>query len=317
MTSRFDAESNSPSASVGQDLFEAHARALDDDGFTILRGLFDHADIDHHLRAYESHAAKIDGGAMRDAPVSDLDKFRRAREAFYEADRTHEAICFHPPLLDFLRRRFGAEPVLRMVGTHLYTVGSHIHADSLNTTITDPPQSELRIWAALEDVDPSSGPIYLYPKSHRLISGGIREEMLDENPGYHDWLRFNFRPHTEESKRFGAHMIEKIEAGLFRHRLERVVPELQKGDALIFDLAIIHGSCDAQSPQRTRKCMIFNHYALGAPFYAPGAYWGRTHDYRRPENVITFEIAQSPSGLRVVNYLKTCKEIMERTVVVS
>ncbi len=175
----------------------------------------------------------------------------------------------------------------------------------------------MRIWAALEDIDPRSGPIYLYPQSHKLVCGNIREEMLEEHPGYHDWLRFNFQPHTEEAKRFGAHMIQKIEDGLSRHRLVRVAPELRKGDALVFDLAIIHGSSEAQDPGRTRKCMIFNHYARRAPFYAPGAYWGRTHDFRRPENVVEFEVEETRAGLKVVNYLNACKEIQARAIVVD
>jgi len=297
--------------------FEDLIRGLDEDGYCIWRGLFNLRAIDDHLAAYESEAQKIDGHFRKDKSPATLPAHREARKDFYDADKTYEALCFEPQLLDFLRLRFSDEPVLRMVGTHLYSLGSHLHTDCLNTAATDPWEHELRIWAALEDIDPTSGPVFLYPRSHRLITEKIREEILADQPWCHEWLIHDGKPYTEKAKAFAKITDDKARDAIMRHKLEPIVPQLAKGDALIFNPAIFHGTMKSEDQTLTRKAMIFNFYAKETPFYRPGAYWGSSHDYRRPENEVRFQTDLGPSGWKVIDYLKTYEEISRRKIIID
>lgn len=302
---------------AGSFSFSHGTKALAEDGYVIWRGILDPAAIDLHLRWYEAHAAEIDGRSQSDRGQEGLQRLRLARTVLQEADETHHGLCFHPDILAFAQSYFGAEPVLRLWGTHLYTAGSHIHADCLNSAATDPWEHELRLWCALEDVDPASGPIYHYPGSHRSISGDIRERMLAETPAYHDVLLQVFSPPSPAAADWYKHLTRLIQERVGELGLERLVPPMKKGDVLIFAPAIIHGSVPAERPELTRKCMIFNLFALGARFYVPGGYWGPRHDYRRPENEVHFNVARTSGGLRILDYLKTCEEISRRRIVTS
>jgi len=100
--------------------------------------------------------------------------------AWHESSRTTLELFYRPELIDFLAGHFGTEPVMRAPQTGARHRGAELHADGFHTPV-DPPGAEIRVWVALEDVDPASGPIYMVPGSHAII-GAIRDRILRECP---------------------------------------------------------------------------------------------------------------------------------------
>ena len=94
-----------------------------------------------------------------------------------------------------------------------------------------------------------------------------------------------------------------------------MTPALRKGDAILFNPGIAHGTYPATQAERTRMAFIANLGAVGALYYMPRAYWGSGHDHRRPENAVPFEAERTAHGLQVKRYLDTFEAALARPIV--
>ena len=305
-----------------QTSYEELAESLDRDGFCIWRGLLSHAAIDRHVAAWRAFAPNHGLDVPPAQRQIDAAQRRRANhfiESFHGNSAEAGALWLHPDLQSFARWRFGAEPFLRLVGTNLFSLGTHLHSDFLAAAAPDPWEREFRVWGALEDIDPESGPMYLYPGSHRSVVASLREEVLAARSEIAEALRAAMRPVTHEQHVAVLQPMHEAVNEHLRRRLdelgtEKVTPALRKGDAILFNPGIAHGTHPAKRPERTRMAFIANIGAVGAPYYAPRAYWGALHDHRRPENAVQFEVEPIPHGLRIKNYLDTFEAALGRAV---
>ena len=233
------------------------------------------------------------------------------REKFHYHSNDAVSLWCRPELMAFARWQFGAEPVLRIPSTHLFSVGSHLHSDFLATAAPDPWEREFRAWGALEDIDAASGPLYLLPGSHRLIMATIREELLESRPEMAAMLRSIMQPVTQQeqiARLNGWYEIvtEALQDRIDRLGIPRIAPALAKGDVILFNPGIAHGTMPRENPGLTRKAMIWNlGAAVDTTYYMPRAYWGALHDHRCAENGVRFKIEPAPAGLRVRDYMET------------
>ncbi len=302
--------------------YEDLADSLDRDGFCIWRDLLPHDAIDRHVAAWRAFAPKH----QQDVPArkrsqSSEQRHRagRAAEEFHQQSSDAGALWLNQDLQDFARWRFGTEPFLRLVGTNIFSVGSHLHSDFLATAAPDPWEREFRVWGALEDIDPESGPMYLLAGSHHSVVASLREEVLATRSDVAEALRAAMQPVTHEQhiavlRPMGEAMNEHLRRRIDELAIQPATPELRKGDVILFNPGIAHGTDAAERPERTRMAFIANVGAMGASFYMPRAYWGALHDHRRPENAVPFEVERGPHGLRVVNYLNTFEASLGRPI---
>ena len=304
-------------------LFAEFAEKLDREGFVVWRGLLPHAAIDRHLTAFTSLAAELEIDSPRTEAITDQERsavLNMRRGSFHDDSTEAESLWCHPDLMTFARWRFRAEPVLRLVGTHLFSIGSHLHSDFLATAAPDPWELEFRAWAALEDIDPASGPLYLYPGSHRSIMATVREELLEAQPEMGAMLQSIMQPVTQQMqitllKGWHEIVMEALQSRIDQLGLARAVPALSKGDVIIFNPGVAHGTMPRDNPERTRKAMIWNLGAVAnAAYYMPRAYWGALHDHRCAENAVPFEVEQTPAGLRIKRYLETWHAALARPI---
>ena len=205
-----------------------------------------------------------------------------------------------PALLAFCRTLFDDEPV-RMTG-FLYKRGSALGAHTdLIWHREHPVSAQCRAWLALEDVHPDAGPLFLVPGTHQ-----------DCAVCYADTAER--RPHLEEQlcTLRGSHaplaawraVIRKAnkayqEALLARHdpEGERVVPELRKGDVVVFDKRVAHGGLPVADPRRTRWCLIQDFRARSARTYGLSRYFSPGLEDLRPETAVAIPIHSTPHGL--------------------
>ena len=307
---------------MDQAFYQDLAESLDRDGFCIWRGLLPHAAIDRHATAWRAfapeHQLDLPFG-QRSQSADQRHRAGRSAEEFHQQSAEAGALWLHPDLQDFARWRFGAEPFLRLVGTNLLSLGSYLHSDYLATAAPDPWEREFRVWGALEDIDPEAGPMYLLPGTHRSVLASLREEVLAARPDVAEALRAAMRPVTHEQhiaalRPMGEAMNEHLCRRLNELGIQPVTPALRKGDAILFNPGIAHGTTPAVRPERTRMAFVANIGAMGASFYMPRAYWGALHDHRRPGNAVPFEVEHGPHGLCVSNYLDTFEASLARPI---
>ena len=305
-----------------QTFHEALADSLDRDGFCIWRGLLPHAAIDRHVARWQAFAPEHELDrpfAQRSQDLEQRSRAGRAAERFHAQSAEAGALWLHPDLQAFAWWRFGAEPFLRLVGTNLFSVGSHLHSDYLATAAPDPWEREFRVWGALEDIDPESGPIYFLPGSHRRVVASLREEVLAARPDVAEALRAAMQPVTQQQHIAVLRPMSEAMGEALRRRIDDlgiqpVTPVLRKGDAILFNPAVAHGTTSAARPERTRMAFIALLGAAGTSFYMPRAYWGALHDHRRPENAVPFEVERTPHGLQVKRYLDTFEASLARSI---
>ena len=116
-----------------------------------------------------------------------------------------------------------------------------IHIDSLFMT-PQTPRHLIATWIALEDVDPTAGPLVYYPGSHQIplyrFRDGSHHATGEEMP---DWSRY-------------------IESEIERRGLEKKTFLAEKGDVFIWHSDLAHGGGTIQDPGKTRRSLVCHYY---------------------------------------------------------
>jgi hypothetical protein len=280
---------------------------LDQNGFFVWPGLLPQALIDRHLDAYAALNASLGvkpGESFYSYPREKQAAIKQARYDFHAENIETQKMIFNRELMEFLRGYFGDEPVMRQPQTGLYHRRTPDHTDSLDIKVS-PHGAELRVWCALEDIHPDSGPVYFAPGSHKAISEALEREALTERPEFIDLLRSQMKPTTAEeyfsvTKPLWDYVKQiKLPRAIEEIGLERRPLLLKKGDVIVFSPDVVHGTCRCNNPTLTRKYFVAYWAAASAVWYESRAYWGPYHDYRHPENSITAHVYSAPFGLRM------------------
>jgi hypothetical protein len=147
------------------------------------------------------------------------------------------------------RRAFPFQTLNFPVGTQ-----QHFHSDSIHFSSV-PERFMCGVWLAMEDIDPSAGPLVYYPGSHRWPI--IQNEMIGKVvAGDNDFLA---QEPYEEAWRALA-------------ETSGVQPELfmpKKGQALIWAANLLHGGSRQIDPQRTRWSQVTHYYFDDCVYYTP------------------------------------------------
>src|SRR2546422_5930610 len=117
-----------------------------------------------------------------------------------------------------------------------------IHQDTAFVRISSPMEL-VASWIALEDIQPGSGELVYYPKSHQF------PEFLFE--GKYKWLP----PGSDEVSSYNEHLDSCAQA--------RNIPKTKflarKGDVFIWSADLAHGGCEIEEPAKTPRT-IATHY---------------------------------------------------------
>jgi len=174
---------------------------------------------------------------------------------------------------DAARQIFLHERIVRMVGLILgdevvgcnsltFEFGSQQPPHIDHVYMTPPaPRRLVASWIALEDVRPESGPLALWPGSHRL-------RPFDFGGTYH------YLPALEpQHTRYVAEQAPRF-------------PEMQylakRGDVLLWHALLVHGGSAIANPGRTRKSMACHYFARRDVGPAPHAPFGLAWYLEKP-----------------------------------
>lgn len=227
----------------------------------------------------------------RDVTVDDVDRKVRCRMSnLSDGDRAYrvkisDLYLVSPPvramlldrrLLEVVRSLLDDSPVLCNSLNLEKSSGQEYHADSLYMT----PLSAggvVACWIALEDVQPGSGPLRLYPASH-LIAPFV----------FSDGTR---HAHDPEMPQWAAYMQSEIDS----RALASVSVFAKAGDLVIWHSDLLHGAEPIADTASTRRSVVAHYYRRadcdrrGSLVEGAGdALWWR----RRPQPVDWFTRAQ-------------------------
>ena len=170
-----------------------------------------------------------------------------------DAWKTHESVrrvACAPRVIEQI------ELLYRKTAIPFQTLNFHVgtqqraHSDSLHFN-SIPQRFLCGVWVALEDVDAANGPLFFYPKSHRLAFFDLEDFGLQQEPS--GYVRYE----------------ECIAALMDAQNLPRKELHLKKGQAIIWAANLVHGGTNVLDRDRTRYSQATHYYFSGCLYYAP------------------------------------------------
>lgn len=161
------------------------------------------------------------------------------------------SIWLYPPVLEFLNSHFRDIPCACQTLTYIHGSEQGAHQDTIHLT-PYPAGFMCGVWIALEDVQPDSGELFVYPGSHRttrLRARNLGLEKVDQD--YSSYAVFD-----TEIKRL-------LREGGF----ERVEYRPKAGQILVWHENLIHGGSQRRNRDLTRLSIVSHYFAQGAVSY--------------------------------------------------
>jgi hypothetical protein len=175
------------------------------------------------------------------------------------SDRIHNAhtlpagreIWLHPPVLQFLKEHFRDTPCACQTLTYVNGSEQSAHQDTIHLT-PYPAGMMSGVWIALQDVEPDSGELFVYPGSHktpRLRASELGLEKVDQ-----DYATYQI---------FDRAIMKLVEDGGF----QRVKYQPKAGQILVWHENLIHGGSPRATQDRKRFSIVSHYFAKGSVGY--------------------------------------------------
>jgi len=248
-------------------------------GYVICKNILPPDLIDEHLKQVSALCARfgvVDLESLVSLPIETDDAFMAAMLDLHYRNELARKLIFNRIMRRVLAELFGAEPILSFARSSLWEPGNmRAHVDTAFRS-PDAPYSVCRTWCALENIDAESGRFYLIPGSHRTLMPRLCDEVIAENPELQELSR-KLADEPENWWRLFSRGWPKVNAKV-PDRIDgnqKVSFEMNKGDVIFFNPAVVHGTVDCLDPKGDRKVMIcewttreaWNASGFSRPFY--------------------------------------------------
>lgn len=239
---------------------------LNTDGYTIIKGALTAElcdQINEDFRSYvENHREEADKYKL------DTGNHSRLCNMHVTSSAAKHAI-FSDKIMSVLDEFFAEEA---FVATSLYFEQSSTQAVHRDVPFfnTQPRNIFAGVWLALEDVDPKSGPLIYYPKSHLL---DIEVMPVSKTGGVGE----SFQRYCSDIQTACASSGLKLERGI-----------VSKGDCIIWHGELAHGGSPIEAPGTTRKSMVFHCAPKDVVMYGAEEYFG-ARDYEPKNNSLLID----------------------------
>src|SRR5581483_3208419 len=177
---------------------------------------------------------------LRDSPETVRDWPYKLND-LYLASPSVLALSAHTALNGILAALLGGEPMV--INTLNFERGSQ-QADHFDTFYMPAPVRNKMVatWVALEDIEPSTGPLRYYPGSNRLETFHFSHGQLWAVP--------------EEAANAQRFVQEQVE----RAHLTMTTFTPRKGDVFIWHSQLLHGGSPIEDLKRTRKSLVTHYF---------------------------------------------------------
>ena len=252
----------------------ARLRTWVEDGYVVVDGVVDPADVDAMVATLDGlwdapapipHLVLLDLREAPDAPARPVahaevlgwDPARRERvraasdwriHGFHYLDACARRLFWSAGLRDLASRIFGRRA--RPFAAINFMKGSkqHLHQD-MGVFHIYPHNFLIGAWIACEDVGADSGPLVVYPGSHRAPF--FR--------GFTDYPQTNLRTADDAQAAAYERYVEEVAQRFPRHEFLA-----RKGQVLLWHGMLVHGGAPVTRPETTRKSMVIHYTVRGA-----------------------------------------------------
>ncbi len=240
---RKDSRTEMPKDILFQSLEEKTQKSLlnwSEDGYVILENFFTEKEVEAFNQEVES---LLDSGEV---------KFRYRNKIMFAMHKSSllKQAGSNDKILKILEVLMGKKVDLFQSINFLTGSQQRTHSDSIHMT-TFPYGNLIAIWVALEDIQPDSGALHYYPRSHKLPYVMNREY---DNIGSR---------HKLGDKTYSDYE-NKIEEVIQKNQFKKETFLPKKGDVLIWHANLLHGGNKLSNKGSTRKSMVFHYYAQDA-----------------------------------------------------
>ncbi len=239
-----------------------------------------------------------DGYAIIDTEIADLDAvctriintlapkyagIGRVQDA-WKSDNDVKMLATLPAIDRVLRLFYQRDPIPFQtlnfpVGTQQHTHSDTVHFHSV------PHGFMCGVWIALEDIGEDSGPLHVYPGSHRMPAWDFHDLGLSSG--------------RESYARYENCMEAYVQAvGLKKH-----IVTLKKGQAVIWAATLLHGGEPIKRAGSTRHSQVTHYYFENCLYYTPmnsDPYIGKMH-LRNITDMRTGQLVPNRYGGRVID----------------
>lgn len=180
-------------------------------------------------------------------------------QLLFRQNEDARALWLHQTILELLYLIFDDEPTPCHTLNFVHGSQQTVHQDSLYLS-TYPEGYMCGVWVALEDIHPDSGPLVVYPGSHRFNAvfagdAGVEQRNPWTDSHLSEELREKWQPVMYD-------LVERSSAGY-----HCTIP---RGTALFWHGNLLHAGACRQNPALTRRSMVSHYYARGACVFSDG-----------------------------------------------
>jgi ectoine hydroxylase-related dioxygenase (phytanoyl-CoA dioxygenase family) len=161
-------------------------------------------------------------------------------------------LWLHPTVLRMLGLIFEAPARPCQSLTYVFGSEQEYHQDTIHLT-PFPAGRMCGVWSALEDVQPDSGELVVFPKSHRLPRVYMKDADVAKVTG--DW--------TEFGDKVVAKWTELLERGQFAREIYRP----KAGTVLIWHENLMHAGSMRRDREKSRRSIVGHYFAEGSVVY--------------------------------------------------
>jgi len=162
-------------------------------------------------------------------------------------------MLYQPPVTRFLTQLWGTDP--RPCQCLVFACGSQQdpHQDAIHLT-SFPDGYMCGVWIALEDIQPDSGELVVYPGSHRLPQVRMADVGC-QKVADGDWAEF------------GAKVLPVWQSAIDQGTIEPVIYRPKKGQILVWHANLMHGGSQRRNLSLSRRSMVVHYFAGGCLNY--------------------------------------------------
>ena len=192
----------------------------------------------------------LDSGDFRtNSKIYSYNNSPRIVEAWKHSESIRNLV-FHPQILSVMQSLFDQEPLPFSTINFVRSTEQPFHSDAVHFP-TRPANQLAAAWVALEDIDLRSGPLQVIPGSHM-------------NPEFvYSQIDQPLAKSLSDVKSLYSAYEEWVVKFVKERHLVPVIPRLSKGDCLIWDSNLLHGSPECIDNSLTRRSQVV-HYHFGA-----------------------------------------------------
>jgi len=161
-------------------------------------------------------------------------------------------LASYKPILDKLQMLYGRNTIPFQTLNFKYGTQQHAHSDSIHFSSL-PSRFMCGVWVAFEEIHKDNGPLFYYPKSHKLQEYNYYHLNIDQ-------------PVTQGHYQGYELFINKL---VEAHGFERLELNIQKGDLLIWASNLIHGGAPVNDQNLTRWSQVTHYYFDDCTYYTP------------------------------------------------